>query len=271
MFDVTTQRWTDVDVDAAGSITRDRLTLSTFNIWFDSYFAEQRFHAISDLLSRNMPDVMVFQEVTPAALAVFLAQPWIREHYLRAAVTGGDRGNYGMMLLSRLPLGNVTYTTLPTRLARGFLTAELTVNGSPVVVCSIHLESGKRNVRLRGWQLRRIFRALRKAETAFVLGDFNMRDHENGRIDTAYCDLWPTLRPGADGYTEDTAINLMRWDSKPKHRQVRFDRILFKSTSWMGEHIELLGIEPISPAHPRVYPSDHFGVGCRLSAAFSAR
>ena len=64
------------------------MTLTTFNIWFDGYHAEPRYLAIAELLSNRAPDVMVFQEVTPAALTVFLAQPWIREHYLRAAVSG---------------------------------------------------------------------------------------------------------------------------------------------------------------------------------------
>ena len=72
----------------------------------------------------------MFQEVTPAALDVFLAQPWVRDEYLRAAVVGGDVGNYGMLMLSRLPIARVTYTRLPTRQSRGFLQAELAVNGS---------------------------------------------------------------------------------------------------------------------------------------------
>ena len=97
------------------SVDRDELTLSTFNIWFDSKHAEQRYLAIAELLSRRTPDIMVFQEVTPAALDVFLAQPWIRDGYLRVAVVGGDVGDYGMLMLSRLPISRVTYTRLPTR------------------------------------------------------------------------------------------------------------------------------------------------------------
>ena len=78
-------------------------------------------------------------------------------------MVGGRAGNYGMLMLSRLPTSTVTYTRLPTWLSRGFMRAEFTVNGRPLVVCAVHLESGKRNVRLRGRQLRRMFRALRSA------------------------------------------------------------------------------------------------------------
>ena len=105
--------------------------LATFNIWFSDSHAEERYRAIADLLLRDMPDVMVFQEVTPAALDG-LAGPTVDPgRYRRAEVTGGDLGNYGMLMLSRLPIAGVTYTRLPTRLARGFLTAELDIGGSP--------------------------------------------------------------------------------------------------------------------------------------------
>lgn len=262
-FDASTGRWTDVDV--SGDVDRDELTLTTYNIWFDSKYAEQRYLAIAELLSRRAPDVMVFQEVTPTALGVFLDQPWIRRDYLRAAVVGADVGNYGLLMLSRLPITRVTYTRLPSRLDRGFLQAELTINGAQQVVCCIHLDSGKSWWPLRLWQLRRIFRVLRKAENAVVLGDFNMRDDENARIPAHYRDVWSALRPDEDGFTEDTAINHMRFDMKNKSRQVRFDRVLLKGPRWSAAKIDLLGTEPISDDLPRIFPSDHFGLWCRLT------
>ena len=267
-FDGSTNRW--MDVDAAGDVDRDELIVATYNIWFNDSFADQRYQAIADLLSRDKPDIIVFQEVTPAALTVFLAQSWVREHYRRAAVTGADVGNYGMLMLSRLPINRVTYTRLPTQLARGFLQAEFTINGRRQVVCAVHLESGKHASGLRARQLRTVFRTLRGADDAVVLGDFNMRDSENDLIDSAYCDLWPTLRPGESGFTEDTSINLMRYDMKSKHRHVRFDRVLLNGTGWLGSSIDLLGTKPISDGLPRVFPSDHFGVLCRLRRRPSA-
>ena len=263
-YDAASGRWTDTE--AAGQVDRDALTLSTYNIWFDSKHAEQRYIAIADLLSTRTPDIMLFQEVTPAALDVLLAQPWVRGGYLRAAVVGDDVGNYGMLLLSRLPISGATYTRLPTRQQRGFLRVEFTVNGSQLVVCCIHLDSGKSSSRLRAWQLRRIFGALKTAEDAVVLGDFNLRDNENSRIGAPYCDVWPTLRPDEDGFTEDTSINLMRYDMKDKHRHVRFDRVLLKGRQWAAAEIELLGTAPIAAELPRVFPSDHFGVECRLTS-----
>jgi tyrosyl-DNA phosphodiesterase 2 len=264
-YDAASNRWDGVDgVEEAADVHCDELTLATFNVWFDDYFADQRYRAIADLLCREMPDIMVFQEITPASLSILLTQPWIQEHYRRAAVAGGRAGNYGLLMLSRLPVAQVTYTRLPTRMSRGFLRADFTVGGSPLVVCCVHLDSGKQSVRLRGRQLRRVFRALRRADDAVVLGDFNMRDSEDARIAPPYRDVWPMLRPTDDGFTEDTAVNLMRFDSKSKHRQVRFDRVLHKGEGWAPTSIDLLGTQPISSSHPRVFPSDHFGVWCRL-------
>lgn len=256
-------RWVPAPTVGAAA-PRDELSLVTFNIWFSDYHAEERYLAIADLLSREMPDVIVFQEVTPQALDVFLAQPWIRVRYRRAAVVGDAVGNYGMLILSRLPITRVTYTRLPTQLDRGYLIAELSNGGSPLTVVAVHLESGKAGARLRAQQMRQIFRAVQRTENAVVMGDFNMRDAENGLIGAPYRDLWPALRPHDDGFTEDTSINLMRFDSKNKHRQVRFDRVLLKGGGWVARGIDLLGTEPISAELPRVFPSDHFGVRCRL-------
>lgn len=260
------RRVVPVDPAALAGAVRAEVTLTTYNVWNDPKHAAQRYRAIAELLSARRPDIMVFQEITPTAFDVLLSQPWIRDGYACAAVVGGEAGDYGMLMLSRVPLSRVTYTGLPTRQARGFLTAELAVNESRMAVCCIHLDSGKSSARLRGWQLRRIFRALKYAENAVVLGDFNMRDGENSRIKPPYRDVWPELRPREDGFTEDTSINLMRYDMKDKHRHVRFDRVLLKGDQWVAEDIELLGTEPIDAELPRVFPSDHFGVECRLTA-----
>ncbi|MGZ6778630.1 MAG: endonuclease/exonuclease/phosphatase family protein [Mycobacterium sp.] len=263
-YDAATGGWTVSGT--AKAVDCEEFTITTYNIWNDTTHAEARYLAIAQLLSRRQPDVMVFQEVTPVALEIFTAQDWIRDGYARAAVVGSDTGDYGMLILSRLPVSQVIYTRLPTRLSRGFLRAELALTGKPTVVCCVHLDSGKSSSWLRGWQLRRIFNSLKSVDDAVVLGDFNMRDTENWRIASPYCDVWRYLRPGEDGFTEDTSVNHMRYDMKDKHRHVRFDRVLLKSRHWTAAHIELLGTEPIAPGLPRVFPSDHFGLLCRLTS-----
>ncbi len=128
-FDASTGRW--VDTDAAAAVDRDELTVATFNIWFDDYHAEQRHRAIADLLRERRPDVIVLQEVTAAAFELFAGQPWIRDEYLSVSAVGGDTGNYGMLMLSRVPVARAAYTRLPTRQSRGFLDADLGVTRRP--------------------------------------------------------------------------------------------------------------------------------------------
>lgn len=272
VYDAVAGRWVDTadvanhvaDADEAAPAT---LTFTTYNVWFDDLHADARHVAVAGVLAPLAPDVMVFQEMTPRALAILHAQPWIRRDYRSAAVVGHrDIGPYGMVLLTRLPVRRVTYRPLPSELSRGILLCEFGFDDIPLTVCSIHLDSGKRRAGLRATQLRAITRALRGADDAVVLGDFNMRDRENGRITAPYTDLWPALRPGEHGYTEDTSINLMRYDMKDKHRHVRFDRILLKGTAWSASDIELLGTEPLSARLPRIFPSDHFGLRCTLTS-----
>jgi tyrosyl-DNA phosphodiesterase 2 len=261
-FDTVAGQWRDADT--SGTDDRDELTVTTFNVWNDPSFAAERHRAIVELVSKRGPDLMVFQEVTPDALEILLADPWVREHCFSAAVTDDGVGNYGMLLLSRIPLRRVGYTRLPSRMSRGFLQAEVDMGGPRTVVCSVHLDSGKASARLRGRQLRRVFRALRSVDDAVVLGDFNMRDAENEQIAAPFVDVWPALRPHEPGFTEDTSINLMRLDSRNKHRHVRFDRVLLKGPTWAAASIDLLGTEPLSDALARIFPSDHFGVLCGL-------
>lgn len=242
----------------------DALTLATFNVWFDERHARARYQAIADVLAREAPDVMVFQEITETAIDVLLSQDWIRQCYLRAAVTGRRTGNYGHLMLSRVPIHRAVYVRLPTHASRGVLRAEVDVGDGPLIVGSVHLDSGKASAGLRKRQLRTAFRDVGRHPEVVLLGDFNMRDDENGSIAPPFDDVWPRLRPDQPGFTEDTSINLMRLDSTGKERHVRFDRVLVKGDAWTPTRIDLIGTEPISPDLPRVFPSDHFGVICRI-------
>jgi tyrosyl-DNA phosphodiesterase 2 len=264
-FDTEANRWVDVEIVSVPE--RNALTLATYNIWFGDHYAKERYRAIANLLSARTPDFVALQEVTSEALEEFLAQPWIRQHYYRAAVTGDDVGRTGLLVLSRLPLSHVVYTHLPPSVGRGLLEAKLTINGRTLAICSLHLESGKAASELRARQLDRVFRAVKTADDVVLLGDFNLRNGEHIQAPDPYTDAWPALRPNDDGFTEDTSINLMLMDIKNKRRQVRFDRVLIKGDEWTPALIELLGTTPISCELPRVFPSDHFGLLCRIVRA----
>lgn len=257
-------------------IERDELTLATFNIWFGDHFAQPRYHAMMHLLERYRPDVIALQEVTLRALPIFLAQPWLRDRYYVSDIDGHTLGDYGTLFLSRLSPAAIKLVTLPTFMGRHLLVWKTIVNGFPLHIATVHLESGNPSAETRRDQLSIIFEFLRSAPHAVIMGDFNFCaswPEENNRIDPSYHDVWGLLRTNEPGYTEDTTINRMLYLIKGKHKQVRFDRVLLKSSiqsaqglRWQAESIDLLGTEPISVDMPEVFPSDHLGLLCRIAA-----
>lgn len=271
VFEATAERW-QYSVPPPENIQRNELTCATFNIWFGDHFAAQRYAAIARLLELHQPDFIALQEVTPGALDIFLEQPWIRQAYYASDIDGSTLGAYGVLLLSRLPPNTIKLMSLPSLMNRHLLVMETRVNDALLRVGTVHLESLKSSANVRGHQLKAIFNSLSGASDAVLMGDFNFCASwpaENNRIDPAYHDVWSLLRGAEPGYTEDTAINRMRYLIKGKHKQVRFDRVLLKSadpiSGWQASSIELLGTEPISPDEPDVFPSDHFGLLCRFT------
>jgi tyrosyl-DNA phosphodiesterase 2 len=68
-----------------------------------------------------------------------------------------------------------------------------------------------------------------------------------------YVDTWPLLHPNDKGYTYDSEVN-----SVIKHyEQMRYDRVMIRSKTWVPTHISLLGNQPIKT---NLFPSDHFGL-----------
>ena len=244
-----------------------RITVATFNIWFDQHHARERHDAIMGLLEARRPDVIALQEVTSASLALVLAKPWIRAEYQPSDVDGRTLDRYGVVLLSRIPTRRMTLLPLPSGMGRKLLVFELEVDGMTVNVATVHLESLKESD-ARGVQLGLIFEHLDASEHAILMGDFNFCSswaEENARIRPEYLDVWPAVRPDHPGYSEDPTINRMRYQRKNPEKRVRFDRILVKSPALRPLDIELLGTQPISPDQPDVFPSDHFGLFASLS------
>jgi endonuclease/exonuclease/phosphatase family metal-dependent hydrolase len=135
----------------------------------------------------------------------------------------------------------------------------------------------RRNHETRADQLAEIFPRLRAlGPDAVLTGDFNFCSSslaENANLDPGFVDLWPALRGGAPGYTEDTGVNTMLANKDGGDKTVRYDRILLRSAGgvWKPRSIELLGTSPIAPASPDVFPSDHFGLVAEIEIEIETR
>ncbi|MBD2041001.1 endonuclease/exonuclease/phosphatase family protein [Microcoleus sp. FACHB-672] len=267
-FNRKKRSWVD-DVDAGVNITATQLTLVTYNVWFSEYYRKKRCEALLQIIHDCDADVISLQEVTPSFLKILLQQEWVRNSYYISDAIGVTVTPYGVLFLSKIPISRLSFYKLPSSMNRTLLISELCVNGEVIKIATVHLESQKSSAPLRAEQLSLIFPLIQDSPHALLMGDFNFCSSwksENDNIDSSYQDMWATLRTEEAGYTEDTDINIMRLERKGKERKVRFDRIFIRSDSltWQPESIEMLGKTPISPKHPKVFPSDHFGLAGSL-------
>lgn len=260
-FNNATGEWEEAANAQAG--LRASLTVVTFNVWFANYYFYTRCDALLDIVRDCDADVIGFQEVTPGFLQSLLSKPWVRDDYYLSDISGSTVEPYGVLLLSRVPIRSFLLHKLPTFMYRHLLVAEIEVNEQTFQIGTVHLESMKKYAFMHQSQLETIFPLLNKSDHAILMGDFNFCatwEEKKALIDSRYQDIWAALRADEPGYTEDTDINLMRLLIKNQPQHVRFDRILLRSPNWQPNSIHLLGTKPVSPEHPEIFPSDHFGL-----------
>lgn len=249
------------------------LTLVTYNVWFGLRAFEERSGALLGILARTGADVIALQEVTTPLLERALREEWVRASYVVSDATRETVRDYGVVILSRLPVSGFVLHDLTSGMGRKLLVARVHVNGRELAVATAHFESLRESEAYREKQFKETFKILKPFENAILMGDFNMCStwKENARLDPAYVDLWPMLHPDDPGWTQDTERNAMLASRKEKSKCVRFDRILVRAKPGVlkAAEIGLIGTEPISGKyeHRNVFPSDHFGLRAVLSIA----
>ena len=95
---------------------------------------------------------------------------------------------------------------------------------------------------------------MRPTVPVLVVGDFNAdldgdsynwpEIHELSKMGLS--DIWTKLKQGEAGYTEDTEINLMRWNYKFMEKRLRYDGILHTpAPSLIALDVKIVGTKPI--------------------------
>lgn len=239
------------------------LRVLTWNVWFGAHMFEERCTALIAELERRRPDVIALQEVTPELLARLVDARWVRSAYQLSDVELWQ--SYDVLLLSRLPIREVSVLDLPTRMGRKLLVGELACG---LAVATVHLESMKESIEPRAAQLRLIQPHLAAHyPDAVLVGDMNFQptdEVETAALDPRFVDVWPALRPDDPGYTADSELNPMRFALKPKLSRKRIDRVFLRGGRWQARAIELVGTEPIDV--DQTFTSDHFGLEVTLAA-----
>jgi tyrosyl-DNA phosphodiesterase 2 len=239
-------------------------SLLTWNVWFGGHrFGERRAALIAALAARQ-PDVILLQEVTPELLGALVAEEWVQSGYHVSDATGRTLGDYGILVLSRLPIVRLAFLELPTTMGRALVMADLACG---MCVATVHLESMRHSTELRVAQLGLVQSALAEVPDVVLAGDFNFSPEdpdETAALDPALVDLWPALYPADPGYTIDSSINTMRGQTKSKAAHERIDRVFLRGPTWRARSIDLVGAQPIDAAG--TFVSDHFGLSVELEA-----
>ncbi|MEM7353890.1 MAG: endonuclease/exonuclease/phosphatase family protein [Acidobacteriota bacterium] len=268
VFEQDIDSWLASEPNRQGA-DKGELVVATLNTWFGEYFFERRLEATLELLRDSEADIIGLQEMTRESLEILSAESWVRDGYSISDADGSTFEDYGVVILSRVPIHRLEIHQLPGPMGRRVVVAELLLNGESLHVVAVHLESLRSSAPVRVAQLHDLFELLASSRHSVIMGDFNFCASwpENDHLDSAYTDVWSRVRPQEPGYTEDTDINRMRAFVTRKSKQVRFDRILLRSQNpgWVAREIELLGVDPVAPGLPLVYPSDHFGLVSRLA------
>jgi endonuclease/exonuclease/phosphatase family metal-dependent hydrolase len=158
-------------------------------------------------------------------------------------------------------------------LQRGFLLADVTIDGQAYVIASTHLESGGAAGldQLRAAQAGELAQALATAPRAILMGDLNdvpgspMHQVLEG---AGLTDAWAALRPGVVGFTCCHRSDLS--DQIAPFSQ-RIDYVFVRGVQHGGHllgQISRFGDVPADriagPNHP-IWPSDHAGLVVRLN------
>lgn len=247
----------------------ERLRVVTWNVWFAPYEREARTAGLLRELARFGADVVALQEVLPETLALIAADPRIREHFTLSDTTGDTLGDYGVVVLSRLPMSRVVLHDLPTSHGRRLLVTAVDVGGAKLGVSTVHLESLEFNSARRQEQLETSFEVLRDGpEEMLFMGDMNFADggEEELSVDPAFTDL-ALAASSKPPFTVDGYRNTMRKAMHGSSKRARYDRVFLRSPSgrWKAESVALLGADPIPGARDDLFVSDHFGVGVVLA------
>uniref|UniRef100_A0A2N9I5S2 CCHC-type domain-containing protein n=1 Tax=Fagus sylvatica TaxID=28930 RepID=A0A2N9I5S2_FAGSY len=218
---------------------------------------EKRTEALGELIQLHSPDVICFQ-------------------------------------LSKLPVKSFSCKPFAnSKMGRELCMAEIEVErGKLLIVATSHLESpGRHGGPLKNkWEMSsepRVAQAkealnhLKKFPNVVFCGDLNWIEDSDGQfpLPSGWIDAWTKLRPRENGWTYDTATNLMLCASKPA--QSRLDRFVCNLRDFNLGAIDMIGTEAIpgmsflkkrwaGNRHHKlvlpVWPSDHYGLVLKVNS-----
>jgi len=256
-------------------IERQTFRVLTYNILFSDSRLWARFKAVVDMVRASEADIICLQEVRVDVVKRLVSLDWVREHYYVSDNAGFTLGQYGVFILSRLPIDHFVWYPLPSNEQKRLVRADFNINGKTVSVVNGQYDSGNENSELRQEQLTVAKKAVAASDSSLLVGDFNFysSDSKSPELESIsdYTDVWPALHPSNPGYTVDSSRN-SAYLNYGEEIKVRYDRLFLKSSGWSCKSVKIVGDTPIitEASSPRqqvgqtsrsvIYPSHHFGL-----------
>ena len=195
-----------------------KLSLVTWNVWFDAFESFRRFSHIFHLMEKHQPDVILFQEVTPYFLQLLQKQSWIDTYDCSDDFSCTTVDPYGVLSLCKKSLYcKFQFIPLPSNMERLLLICRTSSLDLNLVIVNVHLESLANSV-LREKQLQVCSETFADDLNWILCGDYNFCSYKNfagnGPLENAslqrqlpgYCDMWKILRPNDKGNTVSTFL-----------------------------------------------------------------
>lgn len=238
-----------------------KITICTYNIWSNEKFAmfsklEKRLPYIIDEIIKDDPDIICIQEMSQQAIDYFKSRKEIYTNYFffEIDLKKNDKSSDIPFILSKYKPRNVTKYMLETESINWpFLIMEFT----NLIVVNVQLQGGSENsnemnsfTKCRIQQLSDINEILKNyTQNIIFVGDINFNpdtDIEKDQLNKLLLtDAWKKLKSNDDGFTEDTTLNKMRWNTKHVRNRGRYDVILYRGNRIKPIKIRMIGVQPI--------------------------
>ncbi|XP_042381801.1 tyrosyl-DNA phosphodiesterase 2-like isoform X3 [Zingiber officinale] len=255
------------------------ITIVTYNIWQEDVKLNERMKAIGELMQAlNMPDIILFQEVTPEIRKIFKEFKWWQQYKCVSHKTPTTK--HFCLLLSKLPVKVLGLEHCKDSIMKKkLIVAEVEALGKrrSLVIANGHLKRPNlpddSHTNKRTAQAKEAITILGNYNNAIFGGDMNWSEDLDGcfPLPNGWVDAWEHLRPFENGWTYDNVSNQMMIKGKRRLRK-RLDRFLCKLKDYKLACIEIIGkdiIPGLRHQHrEKDYPvlcSDHFGLLLRIS------
>ena len=241
-----------------------KFKLVTWNIWgIDnvSYpMLNIRLPYIVDEMKKTDANIICLQEVSDTVYQYLLKDQWILDNYFISQHYLGEGYQISCLILSKhLPKRGYF------RLLHGeHIFSAIVIDMGNFLILNHHAQAGskysgdishpEKYTTCRKDHLKMLIDDLdhfkKPEQDLIIVGDFNFDignpEWEENDLLTGWKDVWNMLHPEEKGYTEDTNINLMRWNIKQNQKLYRYDGILYQGNKINPQQCELIGTESIA-------------------------